>query len=157
MRSSVTWPIIIICLTCLLPSSAFSAEEKARDRNFIAYDNGVVQDTNTGLDWIAGPDQDTRFEEAKAWVAGLKVDGGGWRMPTGKELKGLFERDTGPMNMTPLLKANEEPTGWWVWTGKMRGTKEVRVFDFYRKRAYYYQLIGGKPAYGRGFAVREHK
>ena len=156
MRSSVTWLIIIICLACLLPNSAFSAEEKAREGHFIAYDHGVVHDTNTGLDWIAGPDKDTGFEEAKAWVESLKIDGSVCRMPTSKELKSLYERDAWPMNMTSLLKANEEPVGWWVWSGETRGTEQARVFDFYRKRPYWNQ-IAVKPDFGRGFAVCEHK
>jgi len=156
MRSSVTWLIIIICLACLLPNSASSAEEKARDRHFIAYDNGVVHDTTTGLNWIAGPDKDTRFEEAKAWVESLKIDGSVCRMPTSKELKSLYERDAWPMNMTSLLKAKRDPVGWWVWTGETRDTGQARVFDFFRKRAYWNQL-SGSPDFGRGFAVCEQK
>jgi len=37
------------------------AKETKRDGNFVAYDNGVVYDTRTGLEWFAGPDKDTNW------------------------------------------------------------------------------------------------
>ena len=29
--------------------------------------DNIVKDTKTGLEWIAGPDKDTTWDEAKAW------------------------------------------------------------------------------------------
>ncbi len=52
-----------------------------KDGRFIAYSNGVVEDAKTGLEWIAGPDRNTTWHEARRWVAGLRVDGGGWSPP----------------------------------------------------------------------------
>lgn len=57
-----------------------------RDGQYVAYANGVVKDTKTGLEWIAGPDRDLGWYKLKDWVSGLKVDGGRWRIPTEKEL-----------------------------------------------------------------------
>jgi phage-related baseplate assembly protein len=42
------------------------------------------------LQWYAGPDKDTVWNEAKRRVANLSLTGGGWRMPTRKELKTLY-------------------------------------------------------------------
>lgn len=83
---------------------------------FITFNNGVVWDKKTGFEWIAGPDKDTNWDEAKSWVKSLTVDGGGWRMPTIKELKTLYKKGVGTHNMTPLLKTN----GGYVWSSKIK-------------------------------------
>ena len=94
--------------------SAVSSKIAASDGRFEKLASGVVRDTQSGLDWYAGPDKNTVWDDAKQWVAGLKIDGGGWRMPTMEELKGLYRKGDGSRNMTPLL----ETTGWWVWSGE---------------------------------------
>ena len=65
----------------------------ARDGRFVAYDNGTVEDTDTGLMWAAkdngGP---ITWEEAKSYCT--NYSGGGytdWRMPTRDELTGLYD------------------------------------------------------------------
>ncbi len=83
---------------------------------FIAYNNGIVKDNKTGLEWIAGPDKNTNWEEGKLWVESLTVDGGGWRIPTIKELKTLYEEGVGTHNLTPLLKT----TGGYVWSSEIK-------------------------------------
>ena len=93
-----------------------------RDGIYVAYANGIVRDTYTGLEWKVGPDRDTTWDDARSWVQSL---GGGWRMPTGRELDRLCKRGIGPRNMTPLLKT----TGWWVWSGKSKNLAFAK--DFY--------------------------
>jgi hypothetical protein len=126
-----------------------NSKEVGRDGSFIKYANGVVYDKNTGLEWFTGPDKDTNWNRATKWVKRVQVAGGGWRMPARKELETLYEKDVGTRNMTPLLKT----TGWWVWTGKARGSSSAWAF---------YLFYGGledwrfrdDSSYGRGFAVR---
>jgi len=88
-----------------------------KDGRFIAYENMLVRETQTGLEWVAGPDRNTSWNEAKRWVENLNVAGGGWRMPIRAELKTLYKKGAGSRNMTPLLKT----TGWWVWSGETEG------------------------------------
>ena len=88
--------------------------------------NGVVSNPRTGLQWKAGPDQYMSWHEASSWVRSLNRDGGGWRMPSTDELKGLYKRGSGSRNMTPLLGT----TGWWVWSGETEGSY-VRYFNFH--------------------------
>ena len=83
---------------------------------FIAFNNGVVRDKKTDFEWISGPDKDMRWDEAKSWVGSLAVDGSGWRMPTIKELKTLYQKGVGEHNMTPLLKT----TGGYVWSSEIK-------------------------------------
>lgn len=101
--------------------------------------------------WYAGPDESTTWDRAKRWVASLNEDevaGGGWRMPTRKELKTLCQEGVGRHNMTPLLKT----TGQFVWSGKTEGSVFAWDFNFstgsegWANRGYSYDK--------RGFAVR---
>jgi hypothetical protein len=97
-----------------------------RDGNFIKYATGLVKDTKTGLEWIAGPDTDMTWDQARTWAQSLTVAGGGWRMPTTEELKTLYDegKEEGNHNMTPLLKT----TGWRVWSGKTIGSSTAYYF-----------------------------
>ncbi|MBN1103063.1 MAG: DUF1566 domain-containing protein, partial [Deltaproteobacteria bacterium] len=108
------------------PSPNTQDQEIGRDGVYIAYANGVVRDTNTGLEWVAGPDRNTTWDEAKGWVESLNVGGGRWRMPTVKELESLYEEGKGTRNMTSLLKT----TGWWVWSAQTKDSSAAWVFGF---------------------------
>ena len=94
-----------------------------RDGPYVAYANGIVKDTRTGLQWKAGSDRDMNWNEARSWVQSL---GGDWRMPTMDELEGLYKKGKGSRNMTPLLKT----TDWWVWSGETKGSSDAWHFDF---------------------------
>jgi hypothetical protein len=125
-----------------------SSDEIGRDGVYVAYANGIVKDTRTGLEWVAGPDKDTNWDEAKSWVEGLNLGGGGWRMPTMDELEGVYKNGAGSRNMTPLLKTS----GWWVWSGETKGSSNAWLFDFLDGSRYW---IVRNFSYGRrAFAVR---
>ena len=103
--------------------------EIGRDGALIAFADGVVRDTTTRLEWIVGPDNDTTWAEAKSWVEKVKslnISGGGWRMPTARELESLYQRGKGKRNMTPFLKTS----GWWVWAGQTEGMFSAWGFGF---------------------------
>jgi hypothetical protein len=154
-RIRILTVLLLLFMICFLPLSILAdsntIREKEVDRNgtLITYATGVVFDKNTGLEWFAGPDRGTNWEEVKSWVERLDVAGGGWRMPTRKELKTLYKKGAGTRNMTPLLKT----TGWSVWSGETADQLSAWAFYFrYGKdrwcsRDYSYQ----EP---RGFAVR---
>jgi len=136
------------------PSSLSSSGEKeiASDGTLLAYASGVVYDKKTGLEWFAGPDRDTNWDEAKAWVESLNVAGGGWRMPTREELKTLYQKGAGTRNMTPLLKT----TGWWVWSGETLASSAFWDFYFGTVRG---TVLTREALYDtkRGFAVRSRR
>jgi hypothetical protein len=123
-----------------------------RDGQYEKYANSVVLDTKTVLEWYAGYDKAMNWYQAKRWVANLSVAGGGWRMPTRRELQTLYKKGAGARNRTPLLKS----TGWWVWSGETKSSAAAWVFNF----------IVGFAGYGhrdnsnlgeRGFAVRSRR
>ena len=133
-----------------LPSS--TSEVIKRDGQYVAYANGVVKDTKTGLQWIAGPDRNTSFNEARSWVQSLNLDDGGWRMPTMDELETLYEKGKGNRNMTSLLKT----TGWFVWSGGTKGSSRSWGFDFQNGSRMRTSRYRSTKAIGRAFAVRSN-
>jgi hypothetical protein len=64
-------------------------KEIDRDDRFIAFNNGVVKDTQTGLMWACRDNgSDIAWEEAKTYCENFKRAGyTDWRMPTLKEMK----------------------------------------------------------------------
>ena len=119
-----------------------------RDGIYVAYANGIVMDTNTGLEWKAGPDKNTTWDKARAWVQSLNLDGGRWRMPIAKELKTLYHKGAGSRNRTSLLKAS----GWGVWSGGFKGSSLARLLNFYAGDSYWCRHDDSNDK--RAFAVR---
>jgi hypothetical protein len=122
-----------------------------RDRHFEKYDNGVVKDTRTGLEWVAGPDRNMTWSESWEWVHALRIAGGGWRMPTLDELEAIHEKGEGNRNMTPLLST----TGWWVWSEKTSDSSSKWGYTFYCGGRYW--CARSYPDRGRAFAVRSSR
>ena len=126
----------------------FRLEKRVYSGDYVAYDNGIVKDDNeTGLEWLAGPDENITWDNAKSWVDGLEVDGGSWRMPSIDELENLYRKGASSRNMTPLLKT----TGWWVWSGETYGSS---AWGFYFGGGSRGLDDRGYSLSRRGFAVR---
>jgi formylglycine-generating enzyme required for sulfatase activity len=140
-----------IAVDLFLPVLISAGEVKYIDR-FVANKNGIVWDKKTGLEWVAGPDRNTTWHEAKEWVESLNVSGGGWRMPTRAELKSLYKEGTGSRNMTPLMKT----TGWWVWSGETKDSDSAWAF-YFRYGNEPWGLRDSSGTIHRGFAVRSRR
>jgi hypothetical protein len=65
----------------------------ASEERFSRSTDGVITDSQTNLQWLVGPNQDTNYKQAENWVAAQTVAGGSWRMPTAKELILFFIQD----------------------------------------------------------------
>jgi len=99
--------IIIGCSTSspILKSEAFEESyiseepetvevmEISHDDRFIAFNNGTVKETKTGLMWAAADNgEDITWDEGRKYCAGY--EGGrftDWRMPTQDELAGIYD------------------------------------------------------------------
>jgi hypothetical protein len=144
--------LFAILLVASFSDAADKAKMIAKDGQYFSYDNGIVYDEKTNLEWIVGPDNDTSWDEAKEWVESLKVAGGGWRMPTREEIESLYKYGSGKLNMPPLFKT----TGWWVWSREIEGLPPAKwgFYFYYDNEAFYNP---DKPIYTRGFAVRSRR
>jgi hypothetical protein len=130
---------------------ALREAHRSVDESLIAYESGVVIDTETGLEWCVGPDRDTTWHAARSWVESLTVEGGGWRMPTRKELRTLYKEGSGESNMSPLLNT----TGGFAWTGEMMGSTYAWGFCFEIGGEFWPRLSFSSTA--RCFAVRSRR
>lgn len=127
------------------------AEVKPPQPRFTKDSNGVITDHLTGLDWYVNPNPDQKFREAKAWVEGLTVAGGGWRLPTMAELKAIYQKDASAYHMDPLFQVK----GAWAWSGELRNDWSVWGLAFYNNLQGWHSMN-----YGNGrvaLAVRSHK
>lgn len=75
-----------------------------RDGRYVAFDNRVVCDCFSRLEWLPGPDEDISWKEGCQWIAGLAIGGGDWRLPTLSELQGLYRMNKNGDNLSPLFK-----------------------------------------------------
>ncbi|MFA5181951.1 MAG: DUF1566 domain-containing protein [Syntrophales bacterium] len=109
-----------------------TAAETDRDVRFIAYDNGTVLDTRTGLMWAAQDNgSNIKWADAKSYCRNYR--GGGytdWRMPTQDELAELFdEGERQPCNgrcyITPLIDLTDS----FIWAAEKRGS-DAAFFSF---------------------------
>ena len=92
-------------------------KKAAAQERFTKNSQGVIRDRQTGLEWYEGPDEDTDWYDARCWVDDLTVDGGGWRMPSRSELKGLYEEDAGG-GLDGMDPCFENMGGWYIWSGE---------------------------------------
>ena len=105
------------------------ANEIAREGRFIAYDNGTVLDTKTGLMWAAR-DDGKGIDEQDTMAYFENFRGGGytdWRMPTVDELEAIYDPDLKNRqgyHVTRLI----DITGEWVWCSE--GPEFVTSFNF---------------------------
>jgi len=138
-------------LISALPVPAKEMSKQAQDDNYISYDNAIVYDEKTNLEWIVGPDKDISWDNAKKWAEGLSVEGGGWRLPTIEELQTLYKKGSGESNMMPLLKM----TGGSVWSGETQG--ELKAWRFSFLEGHQEWVDRSHSFYDRTFAVRVRK
>ena len=112
----------------------------AFDGRFLAYDNGTVKDSKTGLMWAA-KDGGKAIDEAdiKAYFENFRAGGyTDWRMPTIDELEEIYDEDTENKQGFHLTKMIDL-AGEWVWGldgrdlaisfGFMEGSPAVAFFD----------------------------
>jgi uncharacterized caspase-like protein len=119
----------------------------ARDSQYIKYKNGIVYDTQTGLEWMVSSASNLNDSFAKRWVSRLTIDGGGWRMPSKDELKSLYQKGAGTRNMTRLIEANA-----WHFFSRDSETWHWKGFDFQSFRPFGFRYDGSFYDYYHGIA-----
>ena len=148
MKSSFSLILTAFFLISAVPVASKEMSKQGQDGNYISYDNGIVYDEKTNLEWIVGPDKDISWDNAKKWAEDLSVEGGGWRLPSIEELQTLYKKGNGESNMTPLLKM----TGGSVWSGETQG--ELKAWRFSFIEGHQEWVDRSHSFYDRTFAVR---
>ena len=118
--------ILLVVWGCSQSSSLVAQEKDGQGQpRFTKAENGVITDHVTGLDWYVG--QENTWHQAKAWVEGLSVAGGGWRLPSVAELKALYQPGASANNMDPLFQT----TVAWAWSSELNQPWSVWGLAFY--------------------------
>ncbi len=91
-----------------------------RKGSLIKYENGILYDTETNLEWVAGPDKGTTWSEAKSWVSNLSLDGGGWRIPEKEEVKNLLRGKT--KTIKQLFHFTDSLYGFPIWATETKNS-----------------------------------
>jgi hypothetical protein len=133
-------------------STSPSSDIIGRDGQYVAYRNGIVKDTNTGLEWVAGPNKKTSWYKANRWVKSLTLDGGGWRMPSKSELGTIHNEKTGNRGISFLFKN----TYICIWSNKIDGSRYAWWLVFFQDKTYGERKPINHPYKdGGAFAVRQ--
>ncbi|MDM8514939.1 TIR domain-containing protein [Desulfobacterales bacterium HSG16] len=144
--------------TSTMPGVKPEAKEIVRDGHFIAYDDGTVLDEKTGLMWaVEDNGQDIDWKNAKLYCE--EYQGGGysdWRLPTIKELKGLYDRNKSyPMDCVTAYEVHLtrliHVSCWRVWSSKTSGSSAA-FFGFFNGNEY--QFAQSSSGYFRVLPVR---
>lgn len=96
--------------------------------------NGVITDSQTGLQWYVGKNRINHYD-AEKWARSLSVDGGGWRLPTRAELKGIYQKGVGKKyhNIDPVFEISSDYL--YVWSSEIRNSSSAWRFNFDGGRA----------------------
>ncbi|TSA48047.1 MAG: DUF1566 domain-containing protein [Deltaproteobacteria bacterium] len=133
--------------------------EIGKDGRFIAYDDGTVMDTQSGLMWAAKSSDTgfifgTRWHQARSYCENFR--GGAytdWRMPTLNELANLYDRSVNGHNgyhLTTMITLTYRG----VFSSDTRGS-DGAGFDFKDGRRYWFPQ--SSPDYTRSLPVRSGK
>ncbi len=104
----------------------YRPEIVARDGRYVAFANRVICDCFSGLEWLPGPDKDMSWKEGCQWVKDLSIGGGGWRLPTLNELRGLFKMNKNRDNLSPLFAISMTD----VWSCESQDESSAWGFNF---------------------------
>jgi len=77
-----------------------------RDGQYEKSNNGIVFDSATSLEWFLGPEKNMGWHESKKWISNLTIGGGGWRMPSRKELRTVSRRANEVNILIPFLRSS---------------------------------------------------
>jgi hypothetical protein len=91
---------------------------------FLISKNGSITDSCTGLMWALAPNQDTNWDQAKAYAQTLRLGGySDWRLPTRSELRNLY-KPSNQYNVHPVFRVTNK----WVWTSEVEGLSAWDVY-----------------------------
>ena len=125
MKTFLKIGLVCLVLMLLWSSSGITADPDSETKRFTVSPEGVILDSETGLEWVVGPDTNTDYDTALQWVADCATAGDGWRMPTRKELSGIYQQAAGDRNLDPAFKI----TGFYAWA-QPRDTTSAWAFNF---------------------------
>ncbi len=129
-------------LACLLVLS-YASVIHAGDDTRLTLKDGIIDDSEHGLQWVPAPNVAMNHYEAEKYVRSLRIAGGGWRLPTRAELRSLYAQSK-PGLVDPKFKVG----GWLAWSSEVDSDPSF---------AWYFNFnSGGEYKYARDPACNEY-
>lgn len=138
-------------LACLLLLSHASVIHAGDETRFTIKD-GVIDDSETGLQWVPARDWEMTHYEAEKYVSSLSLAGGGWRLPTRAELRSIYDASK-PGLVDPKFKVG----GKLVWTSELDADSSAWYSNFYSGGEYTYTRNPHCNFYFYALAVRSRQ
>ena len=129
-RSDRFAPLLLSCAAAVV-LFALPCRADAPPGHFTDNKDGTVRDNKTGLLWQQGidPNQET-WAAAGTYCQGLGLAGGGWRLPSDKELITLSDVRRHDPSIDPTLFPNTPSVEFWT-SSQLAGDPQVAwVVDF---------------------------
>jgi hypothetical protein len=146
-----TSSLIKLLWLCLLLVSFVTVICAADDSRFTLKD-GVINDSETGLQWVPAPERPMNHYQAAEYANTLRLAGGGWRLPTNTEVKRIYDKSK-PGGADPKFQIN----GHFVWTSEMEDGSNAAYFLFGSGGADGYAARDTLLPYIRVLAVRSRR
>lgn len=140
-----------------------SVSSNKNQAHYIVTSCNSIKDTQTGLEWLIGPDRNMTWYEARQWIENLNMCGNGWRMPTIDEIQTLYnpgvKAGTGyytngrffPAHIDPIF--NNIGSGSWVWSNQNFNDGTAQSFNLNQGKPVVYSAMNTLYS-TRAFAVR---
>ncbi len=140
---------LLACLLLLSYASVIHAGDDAR----FTFKDGVIDDSEYGLQWVPAPDWAMNHYQAEEYVRSLSLARGGWRLPTRTELRSLYDASK-PGLADPKFKVS----GKLVWTSEVDADPSFAwYFNFYSGGEYRDTRRPDCNFYFYGIAVRSRR
>lgn|GEM_PF-3652204 len=156
----IIWILLTLCLVPFqyaqenLKIERFQQFHQVDPARFARSQNGIIEDSKTGLQWLEGPDHPTSWIMAQEWVNSL---GNEWRLPTTKELHAIYLKDSkrkgkygDPLCLDEVFLRE---SGYSLWSVK-RSSNSAWMYDFSRGYAHWTEIMV-KGHFDRAIAVRK--
>jgi len=111
-------------LTSMLPSPIMF--------RFTLSNDGVIMDSQLGLQWAPAPAQLMNWLQAQSYAQNLSLSGGGWRLPTESEIESIFNKSM-EGGVDPAFHINNNR----VWTSEIIDDSAV-----------YFRFVPGNEGWG---------
>ena len=135
--------MIMICVILLIGSIPVFADSISE--RFSVSPDGIILDSETGLQWLVGPDNDFTWIEAREWIGELE---GNWRMPSKWELFDLFDAGVDIYSWGPF-----DNSGKYVWAFDIHSADLSFLFSFVPDYEFWERRYSEEPIGIRVFAV----
>ena len=122
------------------------------DERFDVYASGIIKDRLTGNEWYIGPDVFFTWFEAKSWIEGLHIDGGGWRLPTILELKTIYKFQRLNTDLPKIFR--KKTTKAVVWSSESNVPAMAKVFRYDYEDGLAKSYKKSSDRLSTGFAIR---